>query len=250
MIVLFLGALSTLTLSLRNMDIGRAHGNYMDHVTLYWHVCRRETDQQQQLDVLMALRQRPGRGYMGVATRTHTLQGAHQDTDLILAWFDRSGAPHVADCFSLSPLSGCTEYGTCTRLDSSLEGGSDDVSLLCGWQDDAAGTLVAWRRAANTGDRFDAAWSGKAMELMWAATNASIETWDDVNRIEHMHCFECSSALYEQCTRPCGLQGQAGYMERDRALPIRLYSKEDAHPTCDVALREFQSQLCQPMRAQ
>jgi hypothetical protein len=232
------------------MDIGRAHGNYMDHVTLYWQVCRRNNDDES-LDVLMALRQRQGRGYVGVATRTHTLQGAHQDTDLILAWFDRAGAPHVADCFSLSPLSGCAEYGTCTRLDSSLSGGSDDVSLLCGWQDAAAGALLAWRRAANTGDaRYDAVWGAKSMELMWAATNASIDTWDDVNRIEHMHCFECASALYDQCTRACALQGQPGYMERDRALPIRLYSKDDTHPACDDALRDFQSLLCQPMRQQ
>lgn len=238
-----LGATSSSTI--QNIDIGRAHGNYVGKVTLYWRVCRRHADAAD-LDVLMAMRQRVARGYMGVATRTHTLQGAHQDTDLILAWFDRAGAPHVADLFSQSVLSGCAEYGTCSRLDSSMPGGSDDVSLVCGWQHRVAGSLVAWRRAANTGDRFDATWPGRPIELMWAATNASIERWEDVNSIAHMHCAECSSPLYQQCTRQCPLQGETGYMERDRALPIRLYNKDDNHATCDEATKEFQSLLCAP----
>lgn len=232
---------------LSNLDIGRAHGNYVGPVTLYWQACRRDEETASTVDVVdvvVGMRQHR-HGYMGVATRTRTLQGAHQDTDLILAWFDRDGRARVDDLFSQSVLSGCAHYGTCTRPDTAL-GGRSDVTLLCGWQTALGGQFVAWQRAAETRDgEWDAAWSGKSVELMWAATNASLGSLDDVNSLAHLHCADCSAPHYPQCTRSCPLQGETGYMERDRSLTVRLVSASPRElPTCADARREFQTLLC------
>jgi hypothetical protein len=227
--------------AIQNLDIGHAHGNYVGDVTLYWQACRPHDDDSQ-IDVVMGMRQRL-RGYMGVATRTRTLQGAHHDTDLVLAWFDPLGAPHVDDMFSQSVLSGCAQYGTCTQLDTAL-GGRSDVELLCGWQSAARGTFIAWQRRGDTGDPFDAPWTAKSLDLMWAATNVSLGSLADVNSIAHLHCADCSSPYYAQCTRQCPLQGETGYMERDRALTIRLVGPLNKLPLCAAARAEFQALLC------
>lgn len=79
---------------------------------------------------------------------------------------------------------------------------------------------------------------------MWSATDVEIGQPSDLNDLSKLHCFECASPYFHQCDRfvsqlictawlfgfirKCPLQGQTGYMQRDKSFSIEFFQKSES----------------------
>jgi len=184
----------------------------------------------------------------------------HINSDVIFMWVDATGIAHIYDMYS--PFTGfpssnganCTQYGSCTDLDTNFPGGKNDVQCVAS-SSSANGVSITFKRVFISDDIYD--YSFNSNYTVWALGKDVVPTsYVDASNEIYMHCSDCLKALYTATCgaaitaglrQPCGATNTSiGYQARNQNMPIIWWNGTDPTtlPNCNSDPVNFPQTVC------